>query len=287
MYRTSRTVGPGQNTRTEYMLPTRTGFLAEAFADIGAALEKHHLATTFSWQDVAQRYRRSRVGVFWLTINMGVLIGALGFVFGTLFRSPMEEFLPYICVSLIIWSFISTAINEGCTAFISAEGIILQVRMPLFTHVLRTLYRNAIILGHNILIYPVVLLAVGRVPTWDVFLAVPGFIILSLNLLWIMLILGLLCARYRDMTQVMQNLLQVIMYLTPVMWMPRTLPEGISRLLLDLNPFYHLISVVRDPLLGQLPSVASWTACIAFAIVGWTVALLLFDRYRHRIPYWL
>ena len=73
-------------------------------------------------------------------------------------------------------------------------------------------------------IYPIVLLAVGRAPTWDIFLAVPGFVILSLNLLWIMLILGVLCARYRDMTQVMQNLLQVMMYLTPVMWMARTLP---------------------------------------------------------------
>ncbi|TPI38559.1 ABC transporter permease [Mesorhizobium sp. B3-1-9] len=269
------------------MLPTRTGFLAEAFADIGTALEKHYLATTFSWQDVAQRYRRSRVGAFWLTINMGVLIGALGFVFGSLFRSPMDEFLPYICVSLIIWSFISTAINEGCTAFIGAEGIILQVRMPLFTHVLRTQYRNAIILGHNILIYPIVLLVVGRAPTWNVFLAVPGFVILSLNLLWIMLILGVLCARYRDMTQVMQNLLQVMMYLTPVMWMARTLPEGISHLFLDLNPFYHLISVVRDPLLGGVPFATSWVVCIALAVVGWIVALLLFGRYRHRIPYWL
>ena len=269
------------------MLPTKTGVLAEAFADIRAALKKHHLATTFSWQDVAQRYRRSRVGAFWLTINMGVLIGALGFVFGTLFRTPMQEFLPYICVSLIFWGYISSSINEGCMAFIGAEGIILQVRMPLFTHVLRVQYRNAIILGHNILIYPLVLLAVARMPTWHVFLALPGFVILSLNLLWIMLILGVLCARYRDMTQVMQNLLQVIMYLTPVMWMARTLPEGISRLLLDLNPFYHFISVVRDPLLGELPSATSWMACIVFAIVGWTVALLLFGRYRHRIPYWL
>ncbi|TGT79095.1 ABC transporter permease, partial [bacterium M00.F.Ca.ET.157.01.1.1] len=117
-------------------------------------------------------------------------------------------------------------------------------------------------------------------PTWQVFLAVPGFLVLSLNLLWIMLILAVLCARYRDMTQVMQNLLQVMMYLTPIMWMPRTLPEGISQRLLDLNPFYHLISVVRDPLLGELPFATSWIACIVFAVAGWTVALLLFGRYR-------
>ena len=89
------------------------------------------------------------------------------------------------------------------------------------------------------------------------------------------------------MTQVMQNLLQVLMYLTPVMWMPQTLPEGISRLLLDLNPFYHLISVVREPLLGEFPTATNWMACVAFAVVGWTVALLFFGRYRHRIPYWL
>ena len=269
------------------MLPTKTGVLEEAFADISSSLKKHHLATTFSWQDVAQRYRRSRVGAFWLTINMGVLIGALGLVFGTLFRTPMQEYLPYICVSLIFWGFIASSINEGCTAFVGAEGIILQVRMPLFTHVLRVLYRNVIIFGHNILIYPLVLLAVGRMPSWHIILALPGFVILSLNLLWIMLILGVLCARYRDMTQVMQNLLQVVMYLTPVMWMTRTLPEGISRLLLELNPFYHLLSVVRDPLLGEFASATSWMTCIVFAIVGWAAALLLFGRYRHRIPYWL
>ncbi len=272
---------------TVFMLETRIGSLREAIADISAALEKHYLATTFGWQDVAQRYRRSRVGAFWLTINMGVLIGALGLVFGTLFRTPMDEFLPYICVSLIFWGFISTSLSEGCTAFISAEGIILQVRMPLFTHVLRTLYRNAIILAHNLLIYPLILLAVGRMPTWHLFLVLPGFVIVSFNLLWIMLVLGVLCARFRDMTQVMQNLLQVIMYLTPVIWMPKALPEGVSRYLLDLNPFYHLISIVREPLMGEFPSAISWIACLAFAIAGWTVAALFFGRYHHRIPYWL
>lgn len=266
---------------------TKAGSLGGALTDIHAALQKHYLARTFSWQDVAQRYRRSRIGAFWLTINMGVLIGALGLVFGTLFRSPMQEFLPFICVGLIFWGFISASISEGCTAFISAEGMILQVRIPLFIHILRTLYRNAIILGHNLLIYPLVLLAVGRIPTWNVFLAVPGFIIVCLNLLWIMIILSILCARYRDMTQVMQNLLQVIFYLTPLMWMPQTLPDGISHVLLDLNPFYHLVTVVRAPLLGEFPTATNWVLCLGFAIVGWTFALFLFGRYRHRVPYWL
>jgi len=269
------------------MSATTLNLFGEAISDISSALKEHHLATTFSWQDVSQRYRRSRVGAFWLTLNMGVLIGALGMVFGTLFRSPMQEFLPFICVGLIFWGFISTCVSEGCSAFISAEGIILQVRMPLFIHLLRTLYRNAIILGHNLLIYPLVLLAVGRAPTWDILLAVPGFLLVAFNLLWIMLILGVLCTRYRDMSQVVQNLMQVSLYLTPIMWMPDALPDGVSRLLLEFNPFYHLMNVVRAPLLGEMPAALNWLACIGLALVGWTIALAFFSRFRHRIPYWL
>ena len=262
-------------------------WLDDAYSDIRAALRKNHLATTLSWQDIAQRYHRSRVGAFWLTINMAVLVLALGLIFGTLFRVPMKEFFPYLCVGLIFWGFISQSLSEGCNSLISAQGIILQVRMPLFVHVLRTLYRNGITLAHNFVIYPLILLLSGSFPTFHALIAIPGFLLVAFNVLWMMLILSVLCARYRDMGQVMQNILQVMYYVTPLMWMPSTLPDTVSPLVMDLNPFYHLISLVRAPLLGQFPTIENWTFGIAFALVGWTVALLFFCRFRRRIPYWL
>ena len=131
---------------------------SDAWLDISAALLKYHLIFILGWQDVATRYRRSRVGAFWLTISMAILIAVLGFVFGTLFKQPMNEFLPYLATGLVIWGFMSSVINESCTGFISAGGIILQVRLPLFTHVMRILWRNIIIMGHNILILPILFL---------------------------------------------------------------------------------------------------------------------------------
>ena len=110
---------------------------------------------------------------------------------------------------------------------------------------------------------------------------------MALNVLWMMLILSVVCARYRDLTQIIQNLLQVTFYLTPLMWMPQTLPEGPYRLVLAFNPFYHLMCLVRAPLFGELPTSTNWMVCIALAIAGWTVALHVYGRYRHRIPYWL
>ena len=133
-----------------------------AVRDIREALRKYHLIGTLGWQDVATRYRRSRVGAFWLTINIAVMIGALGLVFGTIFGQPMREFLPFLAVGLIVWNFIYSSINEGCTALSDASGIVLQVKMPLCVHLARVMWKNLIILGHNLLIVPLVFLVFWR-----------------------------------------------------------------------------------------------------------------------------
>ncbi|AIK44861.1 ABC transporter permease [Brucella anthropi] len=258
-----------------------------ALADITEALFKYRLALIFGWQDVAQRYRRSRVGAFWLTLNMAVFIGALGLIFGTLFQSEMREFLPYLCAGVITWGFISTCLSEGCTTFTSSDGIILQVRMPLFTHVMRAVWRNVIIFAHNIIIFPILLLILGRMISFSALWAIPGFIILCLNLSWMMLILAVICARFRDMAQVVLNILQVMFYATPIMWMVKILPDHVSRLFIDLNPFYHFIELVRAPLFGYPPSSLDWAFGFGCAIIGWIVAILFFGRYRWRVAYWL
>jgi ABC-type polysaccharide/polyol phosphate export permease len=261
--------------------------LSEAWRDIHAALVNHHLTTTLGWQDVATRYRRSRVGAFWLTINMAVMIAALGFVFGTLFSQPMNEFLPYLAIGLIVWGFLSIAISEGCTGFVSAEGIILQVRMPLFTHVMRILWRNIIILGHNLLIVPALFLMFVKPVSPLALLAVPGFALLVLNAAWMMLVLAVVCARFRDMTQIVQNVMQVLFYLTPIIWSAALLPERAGTAILDFNPFFHLISIVRAPLLGEAPTSMNWVFSGVMMVFGWAAALLFFGHFRKRVPYWL
>ncbi|MBR7654811.1 ABC transporter permease [Brucella oryzae] len=276
-----------ENAVREAVIVEPTKGVKVALRDISEALLKYRLALIFGWQDVAQRYRRSRVGAFWLTLNMAVFIGALGLIFGTLFQSEMREFLPYLCAGVITWGFISTCLSEGCTTFTSSDGIILQVRMPLFTHVMRAVWRNVIIFAHNIVIFPVLLLILGKMISFSALWAIPGFLLLCLNLSWMMLILATLCARFRDMTQVVTNILQVLFYATPIMWMVKILPDHVSRAFIELNPFYHFIELVRAPLFGSPPSLLDWIFGVACAIIGWIVAVVFFGRYRWRVAYWL
>lgn len=258
-----------------------------AMSDIVTASKRYHLVGMLGWQDVRQRYRRSVLGPFWLTMSMGIMIATIGIVFGQIFHTPLREFLPYLAAGMIFWSFITSVVTEGCIGFIAAEGIIKQLPIPLFVHVLRMMWRNILIFAHNFMIFPFVLLVVGKPLTWTVFMSIPGFLLLLTNLTWLSLMLSILCARYRDLPQIATSSLQVFFYLTPIMWMPSLLTNRISLNILNFNPVYHLITIVRSPLLGQMPSMMNWTVSCVLAIVGWWSVLTLYGRYKRRIVYWL
>lgn len=218
---------------------------------------------------------------------MGVMIASIGIVFGSIFNTPMVEYLPFLASGIILWAFITGTVNEGCTGFIDAEGIIKQLSIPLFVHILRVLWRNLLILAHNILILPLVFLVMGKGIGLDTLLAIPGLLLVSLCLSWISLLLAMLCARYRDLPQIVASVLQVAFYLTPIIWNPSLLPNRIASNLLQLNPFFHLLELIRAPLLGVAPRLTSWLVVLAMAALGWSFTLLIFSRLRHRVAYWL
>ncbi|WP_227869570.1 ABC transporter permease [Undibacterium parvum] len=261
--------------------------LTIALSDITAAVRRYPLVGMLGWQDVRQRYRRSALGPFWLTISMAIMIGTMGVVFGQIFKAPLTEFLPFLAAGTILWSFISAIVSEGCTGFIAAEGIVKQLPIPLFVHILRMIWRNVLILGHNIVIFPLVLLAVGKPVGLVALISIPGFILLLINLTWVALILSVICARYRDLPQIIGSVIQVVFYLTPIMWMPHLLPDRAGLYLLDLNPVFHLLEIVRSPLLGQFPTWTNWVVSLALALFGWVIALTIYGHYKRRIAYWL
>jgi ABC-type polysaccharide/polyol phosphate export permease len=258
-----------------------------AWQDISAAVRRYPLVGMLGWQDVKQRYRRSALGPFWLTISMGVMIATIGIVFGRIFNSPMSDFLPFLTVGMIVWTFMSSVIAEGCMGFVAAEGVIKQLPLPLFIHVLRVVWRNFLILCHNIVIFPLVLIAVGKPLSMEAFFSLFGLAVVVLNLCWVILILAVLCARYRDLPQIINSLLQVVFYLTPIMWLPNLLPQRTGVYLLTWNPLFHLIEIVRAPLLGRVVTELNWEVSFGLAIVGWAIALAVYGRYKTRIAYWL
>jgi ABC-type polysaccharide/polyol phosphate export permease len=246
------------------------------------------IAGMLAWQDIRQSYRRSAVGPFWLTIGMAVQIVTMGLVFGLIFKTEMSEYLPFLATSIILWGLISATINEGCMAFINAEAIIKQLRIPHFQHVFRVVWRNVVTAGHNVIILPLVFLFFLVTPNWSLAAVLPGLIVLILNLTWVVWLIGMMSARYRDMPPIVNSVVTIAFYVTPIMWYPKLISnDSLAHLLLGLNPLYHWVQIVRLPILGQWPTIENWGLALLSAGVGWAITLLAFKKCKNMIAYWV
>jgi ABC-type polysaccharide/polyol phosphate export permease len=237
------------------------------------------------WNDIRLRYRRSVLGPFWLTLSMAIFIVTLGLIYSRIFHVELRTFLPYIAVGFVTWSFMSTTISESCSAFLESEAMIRQVRLPFSAFMMRVTWRNFIVLLHTIILIVPLWLIFGEVPWGTMPLAIPGLALVYVTQVWFGLVIAILSTRYRDVPQIVQTALQVMVFATPIMWPVSTL--GDNRLVADLNPAFHLIELVRGPLTGSLPAALSWEVGIALAVLGPILAGFLFQRSAHRIVYWL
>ena len=237
-----------------------------------------------AFQDTKLRYRGSILGPFWLTISTVVMVASMGVIYSTLFKLAAETYLPHLAIGLIVWSYISTAITDGCQTFLGAEGIIQTVPLPYSVHAYRAVFRNLIVLAHSLVIIPLVLL-IFQIPVgWRILEIVPALILYALNGVWISIFFGMLSARYRDVPPIVANFTQVLFFLTPVIY-PESL-LGTWRPVADLNPAFAAIDVMRAPLLGIATSTYSWPMFLATTAAGCLGTFIIFARFRARIAYW-
>ena len=278
-----------------------------AFTDIREGFAHRQLWAHLGWQDIKQRYRRSVIGPLWISISMGVTSVGLGLLYGLLFHHQLAQFLPYVTTGFVVWGFINGCIVEGMDTFISNEGLIKHLPAPLSVYALRTVWRQTLMFAHNLIIYVIIVgifftgldhpyrLTDGGtlhpgIGLWS-FSAIPGFVLLALNGLWLTLLFGIVSTRYRDIPQVINSLIQLAFYLTPIIWSPDDLfsngKHTGAQIVFQLNPLYHFVQIVRAPLTGQAISPLSWLVVVGITIVGWTLALVALRNYRARVSYWV
>jgi ABC-type polysaccharide/polyol phosphate export permease len=121
---------------------------------------------------------------------------------------------------------------------------------------------------------------------FSVLLAIPGMMLVVINGIWVSLLCGMFCLRFRDVTQLIASLIQISMLITPIFWPPDSLTGAYRTVFVEVNPLSHLIEIVRSPLLGNLPSVSSYVVVLVITICGWFFTYVLFRHFRKRIAYW-
>jgi lipopolysaccharide transport system permease protein len=272
----------GATYRIDAAAPRR---LARAADDLATGFARWRLAAALAWLDLRNRYRGSVLGPFWLTLSTGAMLLGLGLVYATIFRVPLREYLPHLAVSLVVWNAMAGLVNDATVSLTSAEGIIRQMRLPFTTHMLRCLMRNVLVAAHNLPLILVIFVLCGHMPGAEAALAIPGLLILAVNGFAAVMLLGMLCARFRDIGPIVNSIMQLGFFITPVMWKPELLREW--QWVLPFNPFYAILETVRGPLVeGGGPGFA-WLSAAAYTALLVAVALVFFVRYRGRVAFWV
>lgn len=259
-----------------------------AYQDISEGLRKWRIWFTLAYQDIKLRYRRSVIGPFWITISMAITVYTMGFLYAHLFHQDLANYFPFLVTGMLSWTLISSIITEVAEGFVSAEGLMKQVKLPYSIYLHRIACRNFLIFFHNIFVLiPIYFIYHATAPiNLATLLVIPGLAVLYLNTMTYGLIVAMVGARYRDIAQVVKSLLQVIFFITPVMWTPDVLGPN-KQFIVNFNPIYAVLELFRAPMMGKVPSLNCLVGATLVTVVGLVVSASFFTKYRSRIIYWV
>ena len=126
--------------------------------------------------------------------------------------------------------------------------------------------------------------------SWADLTVIPALLLIMANCVWVSFCFGILATRYRDIGPLLAALVQLLFFMTPIIWNAETLErQGAGRWakIIELNPLLHYLDILRAPLLGAQQEPRHWIVVGVLTVLGWCAAALALRQYRARVPYWV
>lgn len=264
----------------------REPFLAAGARDLRDGLVQWRTWYVLAVNDIHMRYRRSKLGQFWLTLSMAATMLGMSLVFSGIMNMPIKDYLLYLGVGLLVWNLISTTLTEAASSFITSDLYLKAYPGPRSAVLNRAMLRSILANAHNFALLPFIWVASAPSLGWSLAYFVPGLVLVIANIYWFGMLFGPSSARFRDIPQILQSVLQLFFFITPIMYKPDSIGRHLS-FLVDYNPLASAVEVLRAPLIGQVPNAYHYIMLSLIALAGFTVAIPFYSRFRARIVYWL
>lgn len=259
--------------------------MPEIAKDLALAFKLRAFWPNLAFQSVAQQYRRSVIGPFWMSLMMAMQLVALSYLFSGLFGADISVVAPWITIGMIVWAFIAGTLNQATLTLVEHKSFLLDAETALSGFVAMVVMRNLLVAAHHLVILFAVLLLFGLYPGWTWVFLIPALPIVVAAVFGLALILAIATPRFRDLQPLVESLLMIGFFLTPVLWRPESLVK--NAFIATYNPFTHLLAIIRDPLLGQAPPPLSWSISVLCALCVLALGAFLLGRFRRRLVLWI
>jgi homopolymeric O-antigen transport system permease protein len=256
--------------------------------DLAGSFRNPEFWALSSWLDIVVRYRQSRLGVLWLVAPSIVYIWGVGALFASMQHIPVPLFVGYVAVGYTVFRVINSVIIESATAFTSSASFILDGHVRLTDFVLRVLAKALFYFAVSI---PVIAVALAVSPDFHwggLLLSLLSFPLVIANIIWIGVVFALVGARFPDLGQFINNIFMFVFLLTPIIWHADSMPAGSIRgTVMRFNPLFHMIEVIRAPILGKHVAPSSLYYLGVMTVLGWALAIVIYRRYARFVPLWI
>lgn len=258
------------------------------FRDLVESIRNPEFWALSGWLDIVVRYRQSRLGVLWLMAPSIVYIWGLGSFFASMQGMKIASFAGHVAIGYTVFRVVSSVIIESTTAFAAAGPFILDGHVRLTDFVLRVMAKALFYFLASVPVVFVALVLYPQVQWTGILLSLVSFPLVLANAFWIGIVFALIGARFQDLSQFIGNIFMFAFLLTPIIWHADTMPEGSIRgTFARFNPLYHMVEVVRAPMLGEAVEPLTLYYLVAMTVVGWLLAAFVYRRYARFVPIWI
>jgi ABC-type polysaccharide/polyol phosphate export permease len=255
--------------------------VSEAVGDLRAAWRGRRIAMAFAHEDVADAYRKTSLGPIWMLISYLLFNCAIVFVAGH--PADIPNYIGFVACGLLVFQFMSEVISDGVTLFHREQPYIKGTTLPISIYVFRLTCRSMLRNAYPLAGAVGLLLYSGEIPNVAWLYAIAGIVLIILATPAVVTVAAIIGALSPDMGFVVQNVLRLSFFLSPVFW-DKT-EDPIRKIFYHLNPFTYFISIVRTPIIKGYPDAFAWLVAIAITLVFWLIAILLLGRFRNRIVF--
>ncbi len=243
-----------------------------------------YILWTMIVKDIKTRYTGSLFGPLWLAFVPLYQIMLYTFIFSFILKVRFEEgagtfsFVVYLLAGLIPWIFFSEATNRGITTFIENAHLIKKIKFPPEICTLSVIGSSAITFGIYMFFYFIMLLVNGSfniqtLPFFTIPLLIEVMIIIGLSLG-----LGSLAVFFRDIVQGLGMVLNLIFFLTPIVYPSGVIPSGL-KWVFSINPFYYIVEIYRAILIkGNIPPLNLFYYPALFSVFVFISGYYLFNK---------
>lgn len=262
--------------------------MSTSFREIAEAIKNHDLWVNIAISKLRVRFIRTALGPVWEILGTMIFLIFITIIWSRLWGRSFFEYFGFLYTGYAIWKIISTTITESTFLFSELYANALRnMKCNPLSFCLGNSLKNIFILFLNLPIVLLITIYNGTLSINGILLISYYLVIFFITAVCVSFIIGVLCLKFRDLQYSVVVIMQLLFFMTPVIWDPQQIAEKGRFFLIDINIFYHYVEFFRSALLyGKVEMLSVYVVSISSLLLIF-ITYYIYHKIKQKLIFWV